>query len=425
MKKNVKIGIALGIIAVLIVVGFYHFNITGNFVWRNSNRCVDKDNTVIQSGDSSYFEKSSVKYRFFFRNREYSDRCSSYGRYLYERYCSDTGRLRSKLVRCENGCEEGACVNQGEEVFDWVEYENNPIIKYQDLISNILWNDPSVIKEGDTYKMWLSGGDPFVRPLKVRIYYATSTDGIIWDINEEPVLESTEGEWDSESVETPSVIKVGDTYHMYYTGYEGDFSTGIYSIGHATSTDGITWEKDLNNPTIEPQDDPLEWGFYTTAEPGIVHYNNKFYLYYTSAKSNSPDFGSPFGIMVATSTDGSVFTDNQIAHKLTSTYDSTEYRGYSTPMVYVKDNIFYMYHDVVYNPDGFEQIAISSAKSLDGFNFEELEANIFTTNNGDWKDKSVLAPSVIFDENKIKMWFAGQTDNPEFSYGIGYAYKNN
>jgi len=330
------------------------------------------------------------------------------------------------IIAGNNDQDNKPTINQNDSTAKgWIEYENNPIIKYKDTILNILWNDPSVIKEGDIYKMWLSGGDPFAKKIVIKLYYATSKDGINWNIKKEPILEPSEAQWDSESIETPSVIKVGDTYHMYYTGYDDDFKKAIYSIGHATSKDGISWVKDPNNPIIKPHDDPLKWGFYTTAEPGIVYHNNKFYLYYASAKSNYPEPGTPFGIMVATSDDGSTFTNNQIAYTLTSSYDSTTYRGYSTPAVYVNGNIFYLYHDVVYNPDGFDQIAISSAKSLNGFNFEELETNIFTINNGDWKDKSVLAPSVLQDENIIKIWFAGQTEKPEFNYGIGYAYKKN
>ena len=312
----------------------------------------------------------------------------------------------------------------------WIEYENNPIIQYNDVIEGYIWNDVSVIKEENTYRMWLVGANPFnASPFKIKFFHATSNDGINWDINTNVILDSTEGEWDRGNIETPSVIKVGNIYHMYYGAYDTDFPAGIYSIGHATSNDGINWVKDPNNPLIEPHDNPLEWGFFTTAEPAIVYHNNKFYLYYASAKSNWPEPGAPFGIMVATSDDGSNFTDNKIAYTLTSSYNSTEYRGYSTPAVYVQDGIFYLYHDVVYSPDspdGFEQIAISSAKSSDGFNFEEVETNIFTSYNGDWKDESVLAPSVLQDGNTIKIWFSGQTKkpgNPEFNFGIGYAEK--
>lgn len=311
-------------------------------------------------------------------------------------------------------------------VAGWNEYEKNPVIQYGDVQKDILWNDPSVIKEDDVYKMWLSGGEPFSDQLSVQIYYATSKDGLEWDIDETPVLTPTPGMWDSRGAETPSVIKVGDTYHMYYTGYNTPFSEARYSIGHATSKDGIVWTKDSQNPIIAPQEDPLKWGFFTTAEPGVVHHNGTFYLYYASAKSNYPNPGAPFGIILATSKDGSSFKEVGLVHSLTSSYDSNTYRGYSTPMVYVREDMFYMYHTVVYNPDGFESVAISSAKSSDGKNFTESEVNIFTTRKGDWKDHSVLAPTVLHEDGKVQMWFAGQKSKPgrQFDYGIGYAEKD-
>ena len=94
-------------------------------------------------------------------------------------------------------------------------------------------------------------------------------------------------------------------------------------------------------------------------------------------------------------------------------------------MVYVNAGVFYMYHDVVHNLDGFDQVAISSAKSSDGKNFEESEINIFTINGGDWKNHSVLAPTALLEDRKVKLWFSGQKSapGPGFDFGIGYAEK--
>jgi len=127
--------------------------------------------------------------------------------------------------------------------------------------------------------------------------------------------------------------------------------------------------------------------------------------------------------MVAVSKDGSTFSKNQIVYTLTSSYNANKYRGYSTPAVYINNGIFYLYHDIVYNLNGFDQIAISSAKSSDGFNFKELEINIFTINNNDWKNSSVFAPTVLQDNGILKIWFAGQRNKPKFNFGIGYATK--
>ena len=316
----------------------------------------------------------------------------------------------------------------------WVEHSANPVIKYGDALPKILWNDPSVMKEGGQYRMWLSGGDPQANPIAVSIYEARSTDGIRWNILTKPTLEPAKDAkaWDSLRIETPSVIKVDDLYHMYYSGCNKPCSGGVYNIGHATSRDGVSWVKDPRNPVITHQANPLEWGFYTAAEPGVVFHpgNKRFYLYYASARSNHPAPGAPFAILLATSTDGSTFRHHtndkgqrEPVYTLSKSYDPARYRGYSTPMVHLRNGVFHMYHDVVWDPKGFSQVAVGHATSDDGTRFVEMEKDIFTTGHGDWKHDSVLAPTVIDDAGTLKMWFAGQTNKPRLSYGIGYATK--
>ncbi|MDD5270125.1 MAG: hypothetical protein PHE80_02935 [Candidatus Omnitrophica bacterium] len=97
-----------------------------------------------------------------------------------------------------------------------------------------------VIKDGETYKMWYSGynGEFW------RIGYATSPDGINWTKYDGPeadlsVLDVSLGRFDSAHAYYPWVIKDGSVYKMWYIGTNGDF----YRIGYATSPDGINWTK--------------------------------------------------------------------------------------------------------------------------------------------------------------------------------------
>ena len=112
-----------------------------------------------------------------------------------------------------------------------------------------------------------------------------------------------------------------------------------------------------------------------------------------------------------------------LAYSISSSYDKTKYRGYSTPSVYVKDDIFYLYHDIVYNLDWFEQIWIWSATSHDWLNFKESEIEIIWKTSSWWKSESVLAPTVIWDNWVEKMWFAWHQFKPKYDFGIWYIYK--
>jgi predicted GH43/DUF377 family glycosyl hydrolase len=310
--------------------------------------------------------------------------------------------------------------------------KDSPVINFGHSISRAIWNDPCVIKEGDTYRMWLSGGGID----KVRIYEARSNDGENWDINKRPQLEPGRG-WESMAVETPSVVKVGSTYHMYYTGYEKQFS---FDIGHATSRDGVNWTKDRNNPVIQRASRPNEWGWITVAEPAITHVNGTFYLYYTMVRCRSGNEGNKgckgpepkpiWGIGLATSRDGSSFepySGNPVLTQSSNYPPSRGYGGYSTPAVLVKDGTFHLYYDVFQRVGGedYRQVAIAHATSQDGMRFREVQADVITRDQGSWTAFEVRAPSVIDDDGVLKMWFAGNSGNDPrargFRLGIGMA----
>lgn len=87
------------------------------------------------------------------------------------------------------------------------------------------------------------------------ILFATSTDGYnfsAWNSNNEVISRGT-AQWDS-WIGTPTVWKIGNDWFMYYAGGKGttlgsdsNFADGL---GFATSTDGITWTKNVNNPIL-------------------------------------------------------------------------------------------------------------------------------------------------------------------------------
>jgi hypothetical protein len=98
------------------------------------------------------------------------------------------------------------------------------------------------------WKAWGHGGN---NTGPRAIFYATSSDGISWTLqnNGQPVLQKgTAGAWDDAAVADPRVIRVSSTsYVMLYKGRSGT----IPRIGRATSTDGISWTKDAGNPVLD------------------------------------------------------------------------------------------------------------------------------------------------------------------------------
>lgn len=331
----------------------------------------------------------------------------------------------------------------GSPIREWKENNSNLIIKQGQAVPRMVWNDPTVLKEGNNYRMWLSGGDPSnLRRIIVQIYEATSTDGVSWKIDPkvEVPISSDSRAWDSMRIETPSVTKVGNTYHMYYSGADQkNTNAGIFAIGHATSPDGTNWTKDPANPVVTGQTkDKGQWGYGGAGEPGIV-YNPKdqtFYLYYTGMKYGPGNRGL-MAVLLAKSKDGSRFThevDGRGERVMILTRDVPDaipnsWFGYSTPSVTITpDGQFHLFSAFVVAPKGpatARHVTLDHSVSTNGINFKVIEQNIFEAGKGDWKDHQVRSPSVVVEPNgELKMWFAGETQKPSYSSGIGLAVRD-
>jgi beta-1,2-mannobiose phosphorylase / 1,2-beta-oligomannan phosphorylase len=53
--------------------------------------------------------------------------------------------------------------------------------------------------------------------------------------------------WDKKIRERGWIMREGETYHLWYTGYNDALSKDRF-LGHATSKDGLTWSRDPANP---------------------------------------------------------------------------------------------------------------------------------------------------------------------------------
>ncbi|MBI4529951.1 MAG: hypothetical protein HY709_00360, partial [Candidatus Latescibacteria bacterium] len=76
---------------------------------------------------------------------------------------------------------------------------------------------------------------------------AYSQDGISWKaFSGNPVLDKgSPGAWDADDAAYGTVYQDANGYHFWYSGGMADVHEGI---GYASSNDGKTWTKDLNNP---------------------------------------------------------------------------------------------------------------------------------------------------------------------------------
>ncbi len=93
--------------------------------------------------------------------------------------------------------------------------------------------DPYILKEGSTYRMWYTGRDVN----HCRIFYTESSDGVNWGQRSVSLNLGSPGSEDDAHVQSPSILREGGGYHMWYAGQH----VGVDRIFYAVSIDGKTW----------------------------------------------------------------------------------------------------------------------------------------------------------------------------------------
>ncbi len=355
--------------------------------------------------------------------------------YFYFLLIVGTVLFASGGLSCSSSNPSGDSVGASCSNRSWTSLEAPQILNSQ-FISSYYWNDPTVLKENGTYKMWLSGGDPTQNPIVVKIFLATSADGVSWSLNTTPVFSpsSLATDWDSERVETPSVIKVGSTYHLYYSGCKNSTcAANIFSIGHATSSDGVSWSRDAGNPVVSPSSTLAEWGGSGVGEPFAYFHaaTGQIFLYYVGGRplpANSTI--QQAAILLAKSANGSSFSkeldgsDSRVilTRNIAGAINGSVY-GYSTPaLVTDLEGKIRMFYSLLIGPTGASSVrlmSIQTATSSDGVNFTEESGTLLQVDGTNWINQNVRSPAPLIDGSKLRLWFAGETLTPYFQAGIG------
>jgi predicted GH43/DUF377 family glycosyl hydrolase len=127
--------------------------------------------------------------------------------------------------------------------------------------------DPSVMKDGATWKMWYTGDDSSKR----RIAYATSSDGISWSkgggvISPEDAGVSANLEFGAFA---PTVWKDGGTYRMMLAGRKLVSGTTFQTkILGTSSSDGISWSGP--SPQLNPSGTNSNFDFSNLNAPDVL-----------------------------------------------------------------------------------------------------------------------------------------------------------
>src|SRR5690242_13197553 len=119
----------------------------------------------------------------------------------------------------------------------FTKYAGNPILRpdpSHDWESAYLFNPAAIVVGSQVALLYRAQNAARVSSIGL----AFSSDGLHFTRGADPVLVPTES-YESQGVEDPRVVRVGKTYYMTYTAYDG--TSALLAL--ATSTDLVKWKK--------------------------------------------------------------------------------------------------------------------------------------------------------------------------------------
>lgn len=287
--------------------------------------------------------------------------------------------------------------------------------------------------------------------------------GTAWSIGEPTnITQSRSGNWDSKGIDNPKVIKINNTFMMWYSGKGVDDK---WRIGYATSQDGVNWSQDFrNNPIIVPEDYFVSPDFdgvklshvlydeqYKKFRLWYVGWNNQdpvpvtkptcnYSLFYAESKSpNTGWYKYPNGDTLTNS------TPTPIEHFINSntSIDIETYlkKGIGSSSVFLERSIDYgvektkyrywvtkLLNDVEPTSDPIVIAGTSAHTPVDWKIQNEIDSSLmdYATRTGNPFFKNGFSmPAVMQDlyegEGIFKMWFVGRA-SATTTDGIGLAY---
>lgn len=174
---------------------------------------------------------------------------------------------------------------------NWIKSENNPVLPLGDGVTsdNFMIAMPSVIHENNAFRMWYVAGSSSNCE---NIGMATSSDGMNWEKNIDPIMELCANE--VRFVAT-NVLEVGGNYYMWYT--EGPWGAiqSALRIKYAYSSNGLEWTQTPDHFVLEDSLQSQDWDKLLKLAPTILYNedDNIYEMWYGGSKDD--DHGYSIG----------------------------------------------------------------------------------------------------------------------------------
>ncbi len=267
---------------------------------------------------------------------------------------------------------------------------------------------PEVIRDGDSFRMVYAQGG---KDKKGRIGMALSQDGITWQKyqNGKSILEpGTAESWDSWFLDTPSLLKAGGQYFLYYYASRSNGTVGA-SIGLATSSNGNDYLRYTTNPVLSRGTNG-SWDGLWVESPVVLKASEGFKMYYSGI-----DEKWQVRVGLATSPDGTNWTKFS-GNPVLDIGENGKWDSYAVavPGVLKKGNIYQMFYCGTATWEvalGFKAPKIGYAWSTDGKTWKKGDFYMISGYETFAQPHGPYNPCALFDEvaNEYKLWYESGT----------------
>ena len=322
-----------------------------------------------------------------------------------------------------------------------------PIVSSGDLNSLIDYaaaSDPHVLlKNGIYYLYYTCVGllDANAQEIRNRLCLATSNDGINFTRHPaNPILDvGPPGAWDSLGLETPFVLD-GNPITLFYNAADTSDPAGwlagtgitLGSIGMATSSDGIHFQRAGPDPVLAPSagQGPCRcgaWDSWTVEGPWVLNHSGRLWMWYGGAGSIDGGATDINGIGLAFSYDGgATWTKHGSEPQIVGDVGAWDEFHLIDPTVTIRNGTFYLwYHGAdATQGDWYRDFGLGAATSADGLVWTKSANNPVLIRGpvGSWTSYAVMAPSILTDTTGDVLYFHGLDGYPNWSaWAIGRA----
>jgi predicted GH43/DUF377 family glycosyl hydrolase len=217
----------------------------------------------------------------------------------------------------------------------------------------------------------------------------------VWEPRGQAVLpHGGPGDWDAHDALNPSIVRRGEVYFNFYSGYDGR----LWRTGLATSTDGLHWKKE---GVVLAPDARAGEGDYIAANGSVLFHEGEFWYWYQAGPKPTPQLG------LARSADGRHWRKARFPVLDFGPRGSWDERALADPYVIEMQQYFYLFY---LGQDRAGRQRLGVARSRDGEHWQKLRTNpiLELGKYGAFDEMGLGEPAVWVGQGYYWMLYAGR-----------------